>query len=122
MSLDWDISKCKNSEEILLNQEIEGDKTNQIIWASLVIKLGDITEENWTEWYARNRLWSLALGYEDNLEPLDFHRRIGMSTNVWPAETRSKWLNSVIKRELERNVQHAKWMLEQSLEEENVDA
>jgi len=122
MSLDWDISNCKNYEEITMNQEVEGDKTEQIVWSSLVIKLGDITEDNWYEWYARYAIWNRVLCFDNDMEPADFHRRIGMTTNVFPAESRSKWLNSVIKKQLIQAEETAKYQMRNSLEEETVNA
>ena len=122
MSLDWDITHCKDSEGIMLNQEVEGDITEQIIWSSLVIKLGAITEKNWYEWYARYTIWNRIMCFDNNLEAKDFHRRIGMSTNVFPAETRSKWLNSTIKKQLEKAESTAQYQIKLLLEEETVNA
>ena len=122
MSLDWDISDCKNYEEITMNQEVEGDKTNQIVWSSLITKLGDITEDNWYEWYARYVIWNRVHCFDNDLEAKDFHRRIGMTTNVFPAESRSKWLNSVIKKRLTQAEETAKSQMRHSLEEETVNA
>lgn len=122
MSLDWDITDCKDSEGIMLNQEVEGDITEQIIWSSLVIKLGDITEKNWYEWYARYTIWNRIMCFDNDLEAKDFHRRIGMSTNVFPAESRSKWLNSTIKKQLEKAESTAQYQIKLLLEEETVDA
>ena len=122
MSLDWDITKCRNEEEIMFNQEVEGDITEQIIWSSLITKLGDITEDNWAEWYARYVIWNRVLCFDNNLEAKDFHRRIGLSTNVFPAESRSKWLNGVIKKQLTKAEAAAKYEIKVSLEEEIVNA
>ncbi len=120
MSLDWNIGDCKDYEEITMNQEVEGDKTNQIVWASLITKLGDITEGNWHEWYARYVIWNRVHCFDNNLEPQDFHRRIGLTTNVFPAETRSKWLNSVIKKQLTQAEETAKYKMKM-LEEELLE-
>ena len=122
MSLDWDITKCKNDEEIRLNQEVEGDITEQIIWSSLITKLGDITEDNWAEWYARYVIWNRVLCFPNDLEAKDFHRRIGLSTNVFPAESRSKWLNGVIKKQLMKAEATAKYEIKVLLEEEKANA
>ena len=122
MSLDWDITKCKNDEEIRLNQEVEGDITEKIIWSSLITKLGEITEDNWAEWYARYVIWNRVLCFDNDLEAKDFHRRIGMSTNVFPAESRSKWLNGVIKKQLMKAEATAKYEIKVLLEEEKANA
>jgi len=122
MSLDWSIDGCDNWEEIALNQDVEGPITDAIIWSSLITKLGDITEDNWAEWYARYVIWNRVLCFDNNLEAKDFHRRIGMSTNVFPAESRSKWLNGVIKKQLTQAEATAKYEIKVSLEEEAVNA
>jgi hypothetical protein len=121
MSLDWNVSGCKNDEEIWMSTEVEGPITEAIVWSSLVVKLGNITEKNWSEWYARYEIWNRVMCFDNNLEPKDFHRRIGLSTNVHPAESRSKWLNGAIKNELQRKANHGIWEMEQLLKEEIVD-
>ena len=124
MSLDWEITHVKNWEEIAMNMEVEGDITEQIVWSSLITKLGDITENNWQEWYARYVIWNRVLCFDNDLEPKDFHRRIGLTTNVFPAEGRSKWLNGVIKKQLAQAestaVYKMKMLEEELLEKANV--
>ena len=122
MSLDWSISDCDNWEEIALNQDVEGPITDAIIWGSMITKLGEITEDNWAEWYARYVIWNRVLCFDNDLEAKDFHRRIGMSTNVFLAESRSKWLNGVIKKQLTKAEAAAKYEIKVSLEEEIVNA
>jgi hypothetical protein len=122
MSLDWSISDCDNWEEIALNQDVEGPITDAIIWGSMITKLGEITEDNWAEWYARYVIWNRVLCFDNDLEAKDFHRRIGMSTNVFPAESRSKWLNGVIKKQLMKAEATAKYEIKVLLEEEKANA
>ena len=119
MSLDWDITDCKNHEEVMLGTEIEGPKTEECIWGSIVVKLQDITEVNWKEWYARYKFWCQMIDQATELEPKDIHRRIGLSTNVFPDEPRSKWMNSLVKRELNRLVQNAEYQMNQL---DNIEA
>ena len=120
MSLDWEITNIKNWEEIAMNQEVEGDITEQIVWSSLITKLGNITEDNWTEWYARYHLWNRVHDFDNNLEAKDFHRRIGLTTNVFPAESRSKWLNGVIKKQLKEHEASAIYKMENTGVKESV--
>ena len=120
MSLNWEITNVKNWEEIAMNTEVEGDITEQIVWSSLITKLGDITEDNWYEWYARNYIWNRVLGFDNELIPEDFHRRIGMTTNVFPAESRSKWLNGVIKKQLKEHEASAIYKMENMEVKESV--
>ena len=119
MSLDWDITDCKNHEEVMLGTEIEGPKTEECIWGSIVVKLQDITEVNCKEWYARYKFWCQMIDQATELEPKDIHRRIGLSTNVFPDEPRSKWMNSLVKRELNRLVQNAEYQMNQL---DNIEA
>ena len=120
MSLNWEITNVKNWEEIAMNVEVEGDITEQIVWSSLITKLGDITEDNWAEWYARYVIWNRVLCFDNELTPEDFHRRIGMTTNVFPAESRSKWLNGVIKKQLKQAESDAVYKMKM-LEEELLE-
>ena len=127
MSLDWEITNVKNWEEIAMNVEVEGDITEQIVWSSLITKLGNITEDNWAEWYARYVIWNRVLCFDNELTPKDFHRRIGMTTNVFPAETRSKWLNGAIKKQLMQAESNAlykinTWTEEEWLEDGKINA
>ena len=120
MSLNWEITNVKNWEEIAMNVEVEGDITEQIVWSSLITKLGDVTEDNWAEWYARYVIWNRVLCFDNELTPEDFHRRIGMTTNVFPAESRSKWLNGVIKKQLKQAESDAVYKMKM-LEEELLE-
>jgi hypothetical protein len=45
-----------------------------------------------------------------------------MSTNVFPAESRSKWLNGVIKKQLMKAEATAKYEIKVLLEEEKANA
>lgn len=91
MSLDWDITKCKNVEQL------KGDKwpaTNCIIWGCLTVDLAGITEDNIDEWEYRlemaNIMMGGALGVKDvegkseewNPSRQDLIDRIGLRTNV----------------------------------------
>ena len=120
MILNWEITNVKNWEEIAMNVEVEGDITEQIVWSSLITKLGDVTEDNWAEWYARYVIWNRVLCFDNELTPEDFHRRIGMTTNVFPAESRSKWLNGVIKKQLKQAESDAVYKMKM-LEEELLE-
>jgi len=122
MSLDWSIGNCRDWEE--LNSDEEWPITNELIWANLVVHLGEITEKNWEEFYARYTIWCRMGGDSrgTKVTPMDVHRRIGMATNVFPAKTRLQWIREMTNRELDASAHHAEWTLEKSLPKESTDA
>lgn len=87
MSLNWDITNVKDFEELQ-----EGEPwsiTEAMIFDTIAVGIGRITENNWYEFYARSTVWGKI-----NMKPLrgpdgplgftpeDVHRRIGLHTNV----------------------------------------
>jgi len=113
MSLNWDLTKCKDLDSI------ETDKewviTEALIWLTMGTGIGDVSQKNAAEFYARIHLLEAIdgawLGFrgEDGervdrpITPKDVEKRIGMSTNVFPMETRNKWLNRIGKRVLDQS-------------------
>lgn len=108
MSLNWDVSKIENNKEVCFTGE--GDNrclapvTNTLIWYTLAVDIGDISEKTVDEFYIRMNLldrintgpmhWE-AGGYRSiTLEELRQH--IGLHTNVGRGETRSKWFKHKI--------------------------
>lgn len=92
MSLNWDITKCADSEALL--SEDQRDTTDAMIWATMFTGIGTITERNVAEFHARLVVGGYWLG-----EPLPYaevRKYIGLSTNVFPEETRAKWLKRMI--------------------------
>ena len=116
MSLDWNISKVDNYEELLEGEEWR--KTEQIIWGCMGIGIGTITKDNYMEWYTRYDLW-----YRDasSLNVLDVRRRIGLTTNVFPKEGKTKFLNRVYNSLLRDNVSFEKRKDEQDASEQSSD-
>ena len=83
MSLDWNVSRCDNWEELTDNQP-ELDKTHALVFATMNIGMGSITEKNYKKFYQRY-LVQLPMLWEQprpeiNLE--DVRRRIGLTTNA----------------------------------------
>ena len=107
MSLDWDVSKV--ADDVRLTQDPEtGDAvmnpvTNAIIWATIAVGIGEITEKNAREFYTRLHAWELSLGAyltmaDDDgkrrdylITPEDIRAHIGLRTNVFPYESATKW-------------------------------
>jgi hypothetical protein len=98
MSLDWNLTKIKNSEEVCWEKNEDGtDKLNPVteslIWLTMAIDIGSITEENQSDFYCRiamyEKLFGTMLSYWKDSEkisvpitPEDIHNHIGLSTNV----------------------------------------
>ena len=79
MALNTSIINCVNYEE--LNNVDNYPKTEAIYFVTLVTDLGEITDKNFGEFYARIKVYGLISGYTDiTLE--DVKRRIGLTTNV----------------------------------------
>ena len=79
MALTTNIGNCVNWEE--LNTEANYPMTERIYFVTLVTDLGEITESNFGEFYARVKVYEAITG--DNLITLaDVKRRIGLQTNV----------------------------------------
>lgn len=97
MSLNWNVSGCRDYEELL-----EGDEwriTETAIWMSVISGFHEITEDNWSEWYARVAMWGRIVERreEDPLTPEQVHRRIGLHTNCWPDLTHAKWVKEKLR-------------------------
>ena len=95
MGLNWDITNCKNMESLQVEETGEWAITNALIWLTMGVDLGNITETNIGEFYARTKVWEFVSGpmtSKFNLETnnwdeytltfADIHKRIGLSTNV----------------------------------------
>jgi hypothetical protein len=83
MALHWNLSKIADYEKVCLNADGSvSAKTETIIWATMTVQLGKITESNYQEFFVRldfgNRLRSW--GYDLTEEDIKAH--IGLTTNV----------------------------------------
>lgn len=100
MSLDWNITRVKNHEEIMSNN-LQRQITEALIWASMAIDLGEITTNNVGEWWSRISthpandvpsftVYNPAKDYYDDytLTKADIERRIGLKTNVYSLNQR----------------------------------
>lgn len=96
MSLDWDCEKC--ASPLPADKDEAGIRT-ALIWATMAVDLGSITEENVDEWVFRllhqKRLGLNYMYIDDDVKPAEVEgwvrRWIGMVTNV-PTQPRKKWL------------------------------
>lgn len=90
MSLNWDITRCKDSEELLTEEQYP--TTEAMIFATMGTGIGELTDKTAPEFYAR----LVASGYYPGVTPQIVARYIGLRTNVFPMETRTKWLKRVV--------------------------
>lgn len=99
MSLDWDTTKCLPSATPQTQEE--SDIRHALIWATIGLDLGSITEKNLDEWVFRlfhqKRLGLdyINLGTDSPAEVEQYVRRwIGLHCNVTTL-SRKKWLARV---------------------------
>ena len=102
MALTWDLTNIEGYETACYDANGLAPVTYRLIWTTLQIGIGEITEENAAEFYARLRI---AEGTLDTLaviaiEPADIRRHVGLRTNV-KTETRSKWVRRYVIGELD---------------------
>ena len=130
MSLNWDVSRVENMEAVCYHTKEDGkylnDITEKLIWMTMTVGLGEITEKNWKKFYNRVHLDEKLNGarrsqiFRDNddklicypetdipLERPIFIKRdevkahIGLSTNV-SNEPTVKWLKRTVKYSMPR--------------------
>ena len=125
MSLDWNLTKISNNTEVCWEKNEDGtDKLNPVteslIWLTMGIGMGSITEENQSDFYCRvamyEKLFGTMLSYwKDSkkvsvpITPEDIHNHVGLTTNVskdTDASFRKRIVENFI-REQKRNFNYA---------------
>lgn len=119
MSLDWDVSKIDNYQEVT-TKIVDGkkkwaDETNTLVWGTICgVGLHSITEKNVEEWIFRVRFlkelgyhWMEQFDEDHNVigywpDDEDIRRHIGLSTNAVPAKTRNQFYKDTARRIEER--------------------
>jgi hypothetical protein len=106
MSLDWDITNCKNMEALQEEENGEWAITNALIWTTMHVDMGSITAKNAVQFYARTKVVELftplvskynEVTDESEKYPISFgdiEKRIGLSTNVLTMPI-TKWLKRI---------------------------
>ncbi len=111
MSLNWDLTQIENYKEVCWEKN-EDDTTTlnpvteSLIWLTMGIGWGKITEENQAEFYCRVSLYEKLFGtmlsyWKDGkkvsvaITPEDVRNHIGLSTNVGK-ETDAAWRKRII--------------------------
>ena len=98
MSLDWDMTKVKDFEA-LHKEADQSVVTDILVWGSLSLDIGEITEKNIDEWLFRMKAFERVAGQGQGIKDgksfnpsrEDLTRRIGMRTNVC-TKTRKQFL------------------------------
>jgi hypothetical protein len=107
MALHWDLTACADYEA--LTTEENYPLTEAMVFATMGTGIGTITEANWPEFYARVHV----AGYFD-VTPEQVRRYIGLKTNVFPVESRAKWLKRVMGSRVDDAVYRAKRVASES--------
>jgi hypothetical protein len=92
MSLNWSIEGIKDYKELLVkgvDKDGEFEHTNPVtdglVWMTMIVDIGRITEENWKEFYLRVKMYEALKGryfYDYEVTPELIQRHIGLATNV----------------------------------------
>lgn len=98
MALTWDLNKINNYEEVCWFKNDDGSdklnpKTEGLIWLTMAIGMGSITEDNADVFFSRISTYEKLFGsilsmYGDNgreevpITPEDVYAHIGLRTNV----------------------------------------
>jgi hypothetical protein len=109
MSLDYDLSKV---DKVHWDETDEGWATAcGVIFGCIPVGIGEITVENYEEWFARHAVWSQMHGFE--VIPLEtVCNFIGLRTNVFPEQDRDEWMQRVVTRRLDDVKRMARFALE----------
>jgi hypothetical protein len=120
MSLNWDISGVKNHAVLSIHPD-DREKaaanpdgtyrlnpvTNALIWGTMTIDIGQITEKNWKEVYRRIRAYERLVGainqyykpdgthYPRYVTAQDVYDHIGLRTNV-ATRTSAQWASRLL--------------------------
>lgn len=109
MSLNWNMENVDKLED-LHSDDNEWAISESIIWATMMVDLGEITEDNIDEWAYRLALlqavWGANMSASGNpfyLTKEHIERRVGLSVNVGNM-TRNQWLKKLLKDDNVRNI------------------
>lgn len=90
MSLDWDVRNVKDYKTRCWVDGPQGTRqvhptTEKMVWASIGVDIGKLTQKNADEFYIRYLMYSRAIQRDPQerwLTPADIHDHIGLVTNV----------------------------------------
>lgn len=105
MSLDYDLSKCPNDIDWYWTDD-QREVTRAIIFSTMWVGLGEITEANLDEFVLRFNMWDLSMGGGATFKETNTRTKakkdvwltadmlrpyVGLHTNVWPMESKTKF-------------------------------
>lgn len=118
MSLNFDLSNVQHNDElhvVLPNGENDlAPMTKSIVFMTMAIGMGEITEKNYREWFERASSVEavhgpMILSYDQQFITLeDVMRHIGLSTNVFPKTPRKKFYSNLAEAALKKSIQKHK--------------
>jgi hypothetical protein len=124
MSLNYDLGGIENYKEVCFIEDELGSKlsviTEVLIFRCMAVGIGEITDRTIPEFWARMEAFDKLNGhpiYETGNDGKTKHRRItfeelkshrGLTTNVFPQETRAKWIKRILGNRLDQEVRWAK--------------
>lgn len=138
MSLNWNLKEIKNNEEVCWRTDEVGDEymnrvTDTLIWCTIFVSLGEITEQNAPQFYARVHFLERMQGGpflhdpgedgepEDRYITLaDVEKHIGLSTNVFDRDTDYRWAAKKGKQFMKDEIRNANWEREHREEQQPV--
>jgi hypothetical protein len=101
MSLDWNLTRIKDCDTVCFNEDREMSPTvHALIWATMAVDLGEISDENYVEFYLRIKLYEQMFSAMRYTEPAgepayftfeEVQLHIGLRTNV-SDKTWGQWL------------------------------
>lgn len=101
MSLNYDLRKIVDSDTVCYTETDDGKfmmnaVTQEIIFGSIPVDMGEITSENYHEWYQRYIMWAAIKGLTPGFKREDVRNHIGLKVNV-STMTLHSWLTKRLK-------------------------
>jgi hypothetical protein len=138
MSLNWNLSEIKEYKEVCWSTDNAGDKrlnrvTDTLVWATMFVDLGEITEQNAPQFYARVHFLEIIQGGAFLYDPgedgkpedryitlADVEAHIGLSTNVYGRDTDYRWAAKKGQQFMKEEIKKANWEREHREEQQPV--
>lgn len=108
MALTWDATAVRDFDQLTDDERVTREA---LIFATMAVGMGEITEDNAQEFYTRLSFWEKVNGayrFGDGealyFTPEDVKRFIGLRTNVFPKMTKAKFHKHVFETHERFNV------------------
>lgn len=122
MSLNWNLSKIKDHETVCWVGEEMNPVTHSLLFSTMIVDMGEITEKNVDEFYFRTKVSSKVGGppmrrvneeAEGGFEGVDYsyediRKHIGLHTNVCTTSRAAflKKIGKCLERDVEATIRH----------------